>query len=65
MSSMFRVRTDSIIVPGTSMLGMPGMAQRWDARTDFADPNKPAKPLTAWEDLCQAPLLSPEFAVLE
>ena len=55
----------SISVPGTSMSGMPGMAKRWDARTDFADPNKPAKPLTAWEELCQALLLSPEFAVLE
>ncbi|MEY4484873.1 MAG: hypothetical protein RL693_2325 [Verrucomicrobiota bacterium] len=55
----------SILVPGTSMPGMPGMAQRWDARVDFADPNKPAKPLTAWEELCQAVLLSPEFAVTE
>jgi hypothetical protein len=55
----------SIIVPGTNMPGMPGMAQRWDARVDFADPNKPAKPLTAWEELCQALLLSPEFAVME
>jgi len=55
----------SIIVPGSTMPGMPGMAQRWDARVDFADPSKPAKPLTAWEELCQALLLSPEFAVME
>ena len=58
----------SIIVPGSSMPGMPGMpgmAQRWDARVDFADPSKPAKPLTAMEELCQALLLSPEFAVIE
>ena len=55
----------SITVPGSAMPGMPGMAQRWDARVDFADPNKPAKPLTAWEELCQALLLSPEFAVME
>jgi len=44
---------------------MPGMAQRWDARDDYADPGKPLKPLTALEELCQAVLLSPEFAVLE
>jgi hypothetical protein len=55
----------SILMPGAVMPGMPGMAQRWDARVDFADPNKPAKPLTALEELCQALLLSPEFAVLE
>ena len=55
----------SITVPGSAMPGMPGMAQRWDARVDFADPSKPAKPLTAWEELCQALLLSPEFAVME
>jgi len=55
----------SITVPGSSMPGMPGMAQRWDARVDFADPSKPLKPLTALEELCQAVLLSPEFAVLE
>ncbi len=55
----------SITVPGSSMPGMPGMAQRWDARTDFADPAKPPTPLTAIEELCQALLLSPEFAVME
>ena len=55
----------SITIPGSAMPGMPGMAQRWDARVDFADPNKPAKPLTALEELCQALLLSPEFAVME
>ena len=55
----------SILMPGMEMPGMPGMARRWDARTDFADPAKPAKPLTALEELCQAVLLSPEFAVLE
>ena len=52
-------------MPGMEMPGMPGMARRWDARTDFADPAKPAKPLTALEELCQALFLSPEFAVLE
>jgi len=55
----------SITAPGTNMPAMPGMAQRWDARVDFADPNKPAKPLSAFEELCQAVLLSPEFAVME
>ncbi len=55
----------SIIVPGAPMPGMPGMASRWDARVDFSDPGKPAKPLSAWEELCQALLLSPEFSVLE
>ena len=52
----------TITVPGTSM---PGMVQRWDARVDFADLSKPLKPLTALEELCQAVLLSPEFAVME
>lgn len=55
----------SITAPGTSMPAMPGMVKRWDARVDFADPNKPPRPLTALEELCQAVLLSPEFAVME
>jgi hypothetical protein len=52
-------------MPTADMPAMPGMNQRWDARVDFANPNAPAKPLTAWEELCQAILLSPEFAVME
>jgi mono/diheme cytochrome c family protein len=55
----------SITMPTADMPAMPGMAKRWDARVDFANPNAPAKPLTAWEELCQAILLSPEFAVME
>jgi len=55
----------SVTAIGTSMPSMPGMAMRWDARSDFADPRKPATPLTALEELCQAVLLSPEFAVTE
>ena len=55
----------SIVMPTADMPAMPGMAKRWDARVDFANPNAPAKPLTAWEELCQAILLSPEFAVME
>jgi hypothetical protein len=55
----------SIVMPTADMPAMPGMNQRWDARVDFANPNAPAKPLTAWEELCQAILLSPEFAVME
>jgi len=55
----------SIVMPGTDLPAMPGMARRWDARVDFANPKAPQKPLTAWEELCQAVLLSPEFAVME
>jgi hypothetical protein len=55
----------SIVMPGTDMPAMPGMARRWDARVDFANPKAPQKPLSAWEELCQAILLSPEFAVME
>ena len=55
----------SITMPTADMPAMPGMAKRWDARVDFANPKAPQKPLTAWEELCQAILLSPEFAVLE
>ncbi len=55
----------SIVMPSSEMPSMPGMAKRWDARVDFANPKNPAKPLTAWEELCQAILLSPEFAVME
>jgi hypothetical protein len=55
----------SITAPGKELPSMPGMARRWDARVDFSDPNKPPKPLNALEELCQALLLSPEFAVLE
>jgi hypothetical protein len=55
----------SIQMPGAEMPGMAGMSRRWDARTDFADPSKPPRPLTALEELCQALLLSPEFAVTE
>ncbi len=55
----------SIVMPTAEMQAMPGMSRRWDARIDFANPKNPAKPLTAWEELCQAVLLSPEFAVME
>lgn len=55
----------SILMPGAEMPAMPGMARRWDARVDFSNPSAPPKPLTAWEELCQTLLLSPEFAVLE
>ena len=55
----------SILMPTADMPAMPGMAKRWDARVDFANPKTPQKPLTAWEELCQAVLLSPEFAVME
>ena len=55
----------SILMPTSDMPAMPGMAKRWDARVDFANPKSPQKPLTAWEELCQTVLLSPEFAVME
>jgi hypothetical protein len=55
----------SIVMPTADLPAMPGMSRRWDARVDFANPSNPAKPLTAWEELCQAVLLSPEFAALE
>lgn len=55
----------SIVMTTADMPAMPGMNRRWDARIDFANPKNPAKPLTAWEELCQAVLLSAEFAVLE
>jgi Protein of unknown function (DUF1553)/Protein of unknown function (DUF1549) len=55
----------TILMPTANMPGMPGMAKRWDARTDFANPNNPANPLTALEELVQTLLLSPEFASLE
>jgi hypothetical protein len=55
----------SIVMPGAELPAMPGMARRWDARVDFSNPKAPLQPLSAWEELCQAVLLSPEFAVLE
>jgi len=55
----------TIIMPSAEMPGMPGMPRRWDARLDFADPNKPAVPLSGWEELVQTLLLSPETAFLE
>jgi hypothetical protein len=55
----------TITMPGSEMPGMRGAARRWDARTDFADPAKPQRPLSALEELCHTLLLSPEFAVLE
>ena len=55
----------TILMPTANLPGMPGMAKRWDARTDFANPNSPAHPLTALEELVQTLLLSPEFASLE
>jgi hypothetical protein len=55
----------TIRMPGVPMPGMPSVSRRWDARTDFADPAKPPVPLTALEELCQAVVLSPEFAVVE
>ncbi|MBL9151827.1 MAG: PSD1 domain-containing protein [Verrucomicrobiales bacterium] len=55
----------SIVMPGAELPAMPGMSRRWDARVDFSNPKAPLKPLSAWEGLCQAVLLSPEFAVME
>ena len=55
----------SIVMPGAEMPAMPGMPRRWDARMDFSDPKTPLKPLSAFEELCHALLLSPEFAVIE
>jgi len=55
----------TITMPTAEMPGMRGMARRWDARLDFADPSKPQKPLTAWEELVQILLISPETAMLE
>jgi hypothetical protein len=52
-------------MPGSEMPGMKGAARRWDARTDFADPAKPQRPLSALDELCHTLLLSPEFAVLD
>jgi len=48
-----------------SCRGEDGRVCHQDARTDFADPAKPPVPLTALEELCQAVVLSPEFAVVE
>jgi hypothetical protein len=55
----------TIVMPGVFMPGMPGVPKRWDARSDFSDPSKPPKPLSAWEELVQALLLSNEFGVME
>jgi mono/diheme cytochrome c family protein len=55
----------TITMPASEMPGMKGTPRRWDARTDFADPGKPQRPLSALEELCHTLLLSPEFAVLE
>jgi hypothetical protein len=55
----------TITMPTSEMPGMRGMPRRWDARLDFADPSKPLKPLTAWEELVQILLISPETAMME
>ena len=55
----------TILMPTANLPGVPGMAKRWDARIDFANPNNPSHPLTALEELVQTLLLSPEFASLE
>ncbi len=55
----------TITMPTSEMPGMAGMAMRWDAKSDFMDPAKLPKPLTAWEELAQVLLLSNEFSVVE
>ena len=55
----------TIVMPTAEMPGMPGMARRWDARLDFADPRKPQTPLTAWEELAQVLLIAAETTMLE
>ena len=52
----------TITMPGVDMPSLPGMAMRWDARTDFMDPAKMPQPLGAWDELAQVLLLSNEFA---
>ncbi len=55
----------TLTMPGSEMPGMKGTPRRWDARSDFADPAKPHRPLSALEELCHTLLLSPELAVIE
>ncbi len=52
----------TITMPGLAMPGMPSMAMRWDARSNFMDPDKLPQPIGAWEELAQVLLLSNEFA---
>jgi hypothetical protein len=44
---------------------MPGIAMRWDARTDFASPDSALEPLGPWQELAQVLLLSNEFALVD
>jgi hypothetical protein len=55
----------TITMPGVDMPALPGMAMRWDARTDFMDPAKMPQPLGAWDELAQVLLLSNEFAFVD
>ncbi len=52
----------TITMPGVDMPALPGMAMRWDARTDFMDPAHMPAPLGPWDELAQVLLLSNEFA---
>jgi hypothetical protein len=52
----------TITMPGLAMPGMPSMAMRWDARSNFMDPDKLPQPIGPWEELAQVLLLSNEFA---
>jgi hypothetical protein len=52
----------TITMPGLAMPGMPSLAMRWDARSNFMDPDKLPQPIGPWEELAQVLLLSNEFA---
>lgn len=55
----------TISMPGREMPAMPGMAMKWDAKTNFLDPAKLPAPLGPWEELAQVLLLTAEFATAE
>ncbi|MCB1079421.1 MAG: hypothetical protein KDM64_16505, partial [Verrucomicrobiae bacterium] len=55
----------TITMKSAEMPGMAGMAKRWDARSNFLNPDRMPQPLGPWEELAQVLLLSNEFIWVE
>lgn len=55
----------SITMTDRDIPAIPGIPMRWDAQTDFANPDSVPGPLGPWEELTQVLLLTNEFALVD
>ena len=51
--------------PEATLEAAGGKGEQWNAKSDFAGPQKERKPLTAWEKYAQVLLLSNELMFVD